>query len=427
MPDRAVDAVLAPLARLMPDLEELYRDLHRHPELSFQETRTAAEVARRMAEHGYEVTTGVGRTGVVGLLRNGSGPTVMLRADMDALPVAEATGLPYASTDTGTDPDGRQVPVMHACGHDVHVTCLLGAAKLLADSSGSWRGTLLVVFQPAEEFGGGAEGMVDDGLFDRFARPDVVLGQHVTSLPAGHLYSRAGAAMAASDNMRITLYGQGAHGSQPESGIDPVVMAASLVLRLQTVVSRTVAPGEAAVVTVGSMHAGLKENIIPDEAELQLTVRTFDPGVRDRVLAAIHRMAKAEALAAGAPREPEFSSLGDFPVTVNDPDTTARLSTVLSRHFGADRVHEMPVLYGSEDFGVFGTSAPAPAVFWFLGGWDPDASAAAEAAGRVDRDIPSNHSPFFGPLIQPTLTAGVEALTVAALDWLAPSTGESGG
>jgi amidohydrolase len=418
MPDESTAAALAPLDALLPELTELYQDLHRHPELSFQETRTAAEAARRLAEYGYQVTTGVGRTGVVGVLSNGDGPTVMLRADMDALPVREATGLDYASTATGVDADGRQVPVMHACGHDVHVTCLLGAAKLLAAASDRWRGTLLLVFQPAEEFGGGAEGMVADGLFERFGTPDVVLGQHVTSLPAGRLYARGGPAMAASDNLRITLHGRGAHGSKPEAGVDPVVMAASLVVRLQTIVSRVVAPSEAAVVTVGAMHAGLKENIIPDTAELMLTVRTFDPGVRDRVLDAIRRMARAEAQAAGAPREPEFSSLGDFPVTVNDEPATERLLDVFGTHFGADEVDTLPALYGSEDFGVFGSSAGVPSVFWFLGGWDRDDYAKAEVAGRVEEDIPSNHSPFFAPVIDPTLGVGVRALVVAALDRL---------
>jgi amidohydrolase len=355
---------------------------------------------------------------VVGVLRNGTGPTVMLRADMDALPVKEATGLDYASQAQGVDPDGKQVPVMHACGHDVHVTCLLGAARLLAEAAGRWSGTLILVFQPAEELGGGAEGMVADGLFDRFGRPDVVLGQHVTALPAGQLFARPGAAMAASDNMRITLYGQGAHGSKPEAAIDPVVMAASLVVRLQSVVSRGVAPDEAAVVTVGAMHAGLKENIIPDSAELMLTVRTFDPGVRTRVLDSIRRMARAEAMAAGAVREPEFATLGDFPVTVNDDAATGRLMEVFAAHFGADEVAEMPALYGSEDFGVFGTSAGVPSVFWFLGGWDREEFAKAEAAGRREQDIPSNHSPYFAPRVQPTLGVGVQALTVAALTWL---------
>jgi amidohydrolase len=408
VPDASA-TVLATLDDHLPDLETLYQDLHRNPELSFQETRTAAEVVRRLEACGYQVTAGVGRTGVVGVLRNGPGPTVMLRADMDALPVKEATGLPYASEATGVDRDGKQVPVMHACGHDVHVTCLLGAARLLAEAASAWSGTLVLVFQPAEEVG---------GLFDRFGRPDVVLGQHVTSLPAGQLSARAGAAMAASDNMRITLYGRGAHGSKPEAAIDPVVMAASLVVRLQSVVSRGVAPDEAAVVTVGAMHAGLKENIIPDTAELMLTVRTFDPAVRERVLEAIRRMARAEALAAGATREPEFTTLGDFPVTVNDDTATARLMDVFAGHFGADEVAEMPALYGSEDFGVFGTAAKVPSVFWFLGGWDREKFAEADAAGRREQDIPSNHSPFFAPRIEPTLGVGVRALVVAALEWL---------
>ncbi|HEX6500656.1 MAG TPA: amidohydrolase [Micromonosporaceae bacterium] len=406
------------LDELMPDLEAFYRDLHEHPELSFQEVRTAAEVARRLDAFGYQVTTGVGRTGVVGVLRNGDGPTVVLRADMDALPVREETGLDYASRATGVDRYGQQVPVMHACGHDVHVTCLTGAAAVLAEHRDRWRGTLVALFQPAEEVGGGAQSMLDDGLLDLFDRPDVVLGQHVTALPAGTLNYRAGAAMAAADSLRITLHGKGSHGSRPEAGVDPVVMAAALVMRLQTIVSRHVAAGDAAVVTVGSLQAGLKENIIPATAELKLSVRSFDPAVRARVLTAIERMAKAEALAFGAPREPEIEVMESFPATVNDEAATARLVETFGSFFGTAQVREIPPIMGSEDFGVIGTAAKAPSVFWFLGGWDPQAFAAAEAGGTTDQDIPANHSPHFAPLIQPTLTVGVQALVVAALAWL---------
>lgn len=269
-----------------------------------QESRTAALLAERLRDNGYDVATGVGKTGVVGVLRNGDGPTVMLRADMDALPVLEATGLAYASKVSVTGPDGQSVPVSHMCGHDIHVTWLTGASKVLSDDRTSWRGTLLVVFQPGEETAEGAQAMIDDGLFDRFPKPDVILGQHVMVGPAGTVAGRAGAITSAADSLQIRLFGRGAHGSMPQASIDPVVMAAATVMRLQTIVSREVAAAEAAVVTIGALQAGTKENVIPDEAIIKLNVRTFDEGVRSRVLAAIERIVNAEAQASGAPRPP---------------------------------------------------------------------------------------------------------------------------
>ncbi|MFI4970624.1 MAG: amidohydrolase, partial [Lysobacterales bacterium] len=277
---RNPEPALAALPQLMPDLEKLYTDLHSHPELSTQETRTAALAAERLRKAGFEVTTGVGGTGVVGLLRNGDGPTVMLRADMDALPVAEVTGLPYASKVTAKDKDGHTVPVMHACGHDMHVTWLVGAATLLAQARDGWKGTVMAVFQPAEETGTGAQAMIDDGLFKRFPQPDIVLGQHVMVGVAGTISGRAGVITSAGDSLQIRLFGRGAHGSMPQASIDPVVMAAATVLRLQTIVSRELAATEAAVVTIGALQAGTKENVIPDEAIIKLNVRTFDEGVR---------------------------------------------------------------------------------------------------------------------------------------------------
>ena len=294
--------VLANLSEVLPDLEAVYKDLHSHPELSMQENRTARTAADRLRAVGYEVTTGVGKTGVVGLLRNGDGPTIMLRADMDALPVKETTGLPYASNITGTDRDGKTVPVMHACGHDMHVTWLLGATTLFARNRDAWHGTLMPVFQPAEETAEGAQAMIDDGLFKRFPKPDVVLAQHVMVGSSGVLSSRAGVVTSAGDSLQIRMFGRGAHGSMPQASIDPVVMAAATVLRLQTIVSREIAATESAVVTVGSLQAGTKENVIPDEAIIKLNVRTFDEGVRKRVLAAIERIVNAEAEASGAPR-----------------------------------------------------------------------------------------------------------------------------
>jgi amidohydrolase len=411
------EAILTPLDGLLPDLETLYTDIHAHPELSMQETRTAGLAADRLRTAGYDVTTGIGKTGVVGLLRNGDGPTVMLRADMDALPVKEATGLPYASTVTATDRDGSTVPVMHACGHDMHVTWLVGATTLFAQARDAWRGTLLAVFQPAEETAQGAQAMIDDGLFDRFPKPDVVLGQHVMAMPAGVLGSRAGVITSAADSLQIRLFGRGAHGSMPQASIDPVVMAAATVLRLQTIVSRELAAAEAAVVTIGALQAGTKENVIPDEALLKLNVRTFDEGVRTRVLAAIERIVKAEAEASGAPKPPEITPLDRYALVRNDPQATTRVADAFRRHFPADRVQETGPTSASEDFGSFGAEWHAPAVFWFVGGTDPDVYAKAKAANRLG-ELPTNHNPRFAPVLHPTLETGVEALVTAAGAWL---------
>src|SRR5690348_7046895 len=410
-------AVLGGLGDLLPELESIYKAIHAHPELSMQETRPAGIAADRLRAAGYEVTTGVGKTGVVGLLRNGEGPGVMLRADMDALPVEEASGLPYASKVTATDSSGKTVPVMHACGHDMHVAWLIGAATLLAKSRGAWRGTLMPVFQPAEEIAAGAQAMIDDGLFRRFPKPDVVLGQHVMSLPAGIIAGRAGATTSAADSLQIRLFGRGAHGSMPEASIDPVVMAAATVLRLQTVVSREVAANQAAVVTIGVLQAGTKENVIPDEAIIKLSVRTFDESVRKRVLAAIERIVNAEAAASGAPKQPEIAPLDRYPLVSNDAEATKRVVTAFSSHLAADRLREVRPTSASEDFGRLGTAADAPSVFWFVGGTDVDTYAKAKAAGRL-AELPTNHNPRFAPVIHPTLETGVETLVVAARAWL---------
>jgi hippurate hydrolase len=301
---QSASAILGNMSYLLPDFETLYKDIHAHPELSMHETRTASIAADRLTKAGYEVTTGVGKTGVVGLLRNGQGPTVMLRADMDALPIAEETGLAYASKITATDAEGNTVPVGHMCGHDMHVAWLVGAATLLSQARDAWKGTLLIVFQPGEETAQGAQAMIDDGLLKRFPTPDVVLGQHVMVGPSGTLAGSSGPITSAADSLQIRLFGRGAHGSMPQASIDPVVMAASVVLRLQTIVSREVAATDAAVVTVGVLQAGTKENVIPDEAVIKLNVRTFDAGVRKHVLAAVERIVNAEAEASGAPRKP---------------------------------------------------------------------------------------------------------------------------
>ena len=411
------DTALHNIEGLLPDLEALYKDLHSHPELSMQETRTARVAADRLRTAGFEVTTAVGKTGVVGLLENGDGPTVMLRADMDALPVKETTGLPYASTVTATDPDGNTVPVGHMCGHDMHVTCLVGATRVLVDTRTTWRGTLMAIFQPGEETAQGAQAMIDDGLLSRFPNPDVVLGQHVMVGPAGTVAGRAGAITSAADSLQIRLFGRGAHGSMPQASIDPVVMAAATVMRLQTIVSREVAAAEAAVVTGGALQAGTKANVIPDEAIIKLNVRTFDAGVRTRVLAAIERIVNAEAEASGAPRKPEITTLDHYPLNVNDRDASKRVVDAFRAHFGADRVRETGAAPASEDFGSFGSEWQTPSVFWFVGGTDPELYANAKAANRLN-DLPVNHSPMFAPVIHPTLRTGVEALVVATRAWL---------
>ena len=408
------------LKERLPDLEELYKDIHSHPELSMQETRTAALAAARLRAAGYQVTTGVGKTGVVGLLHNGDGPTVMLRADMDALPVKELTGLSYASNLTATDRKGKTVPVMHACGHDMHVTWLAGATALLAQARDTWRGTLMAVFQPGEETAEGAQSMIEDGLFKRFPKPDVVLGQHVMSYSAGTLNGRAGVITSAADSLQIRLFGRGAHGSMPEASVDPVVMAASTVMRLQTIVSREVAPTESAVVTVGVLKAGSKENVIPDEAIIKLNVRTFDEGVRKRVLAAIKRIVDAETAASGAPRMAEITPLDRYALVTNDPAATNRVVQAFRKSFPASQIQETKPTMASEDFGCFGTEWQVPSVFWFVGGTDPVQYANAKNAGRL-RDIPTNHNPHFAPVLHPTLETGVETLIVAAKAWLSPA------
>jgi hippurate hydrolase len=405
----------------LAELADVYRDIHAHPELAFAEHRTAALVAARLRDLGYQTTEGVGRTGVVGVLRNGDGPTVLLRADMDALPVKEQTGLPYASAVRGHD---RETPLMHACGHDMHVTCLLGAAAELAADPGSWHGTLLLVFQPAEETGEGARAMIDDGLFDRFAVPDVVLGQHVSPIPAGLLGLRAGPAFAASDSLRVVLHGRGAHGSRPESSVDPIVMAAATVLRLQTIVSRELAGADHAVVTVGALRAGTVENIIPDQAELLLSVRTFEEPVRAKTLAAIERIVRGEAATAGAPVGPEITTLSSTPPVVNDPAACARLTEAFSDCIGPGLVLDPGLVSGSEDVGLLASAAGAPCAYWLLGGADPalfaNITSIEEARAIVD-GLPSNHSPLFAPVVEPTIRTGVTALTCAARAWLAAS------
>ncbi len=389
-------------------IEELYRDLHAHPELSFEETRTAAIAAAELRAAGFDVIEGIGITGVAGVLRNGAGPTVLLRADMDALPVMEDTGLAYASTVAG---------VMHACGHDVHVACLIGAARDLSATRAEWSGTVVAVFQPAEEAGGGAQAMLDDGLYEKVPVPDVVLGQHVGPAPAGMVGAHPGAAFASADSIDITVRGRGGHGSRPETTIDPIVIAAAVVGRLQTIVSREISPQDTSVVTVGRINAGTKNNIIPDSAELGLSMRAYSEDVRVRIIAAIKRIANAESAASGAP-DPLVEFAESFPVTVNDRVATERTMASFRSEFGDEAVVDPGPVSGSEDVGLLATAVGAPLVYWILGGADPQRYLAAAKEGTIDRDIPSNHSSHFAPVIQPTLDRGIAALVTACREWL---------
>ena len=401
---------------LLAELEAIYKDLHQHPELSMQEVRTARIAADHLESLGYDVTRGVGVTGVVGVLRNGAGPTEMLRADMDGLPMAENTGLPYASTVKAKDEDGSDVAVAHSCGHDMHVTWLMGASRILAEHRDAWRGTALVVFQPGEEVGRGASSMVADWDDKRFPKPDVVLGQHVMVGPSGTVSYRPGVILSAGDSLKIRLFGRGSHGSQPQTSIDPVVMAAATTLRLQTIVSREISPMDNAVLTIGSLQAGTKENIIPDEATIKLNVRTFNEDVREYMLASIKRICCAECDASNAERAPEFTVLSQYPLTENDSAATQRVAAAFRDQFG-DQAYEAAPASASEDFSVFGRAWGVPYVFWFVGGTDPDVYSRAKASRQLNR-IPSNHSPKFAPVIHPTLGTGLQAMLTAVSPWL---------
>ena len=418
-PASSVNEVLAGLSKTSAWQESVYKDLHAHPELSFQETKTAALASSKLKEFGYEVLDGVGRTGVVGILRNGGGQTVLARADMDALPVRENTGLPYASTITATDDGGNTVGVAHACGHDAHVTCLLGAAELLARSPHSWDGTFIAVFQPAEEVAGGAKSMIDGGLRDRIPRPDVAFAQHVLAFPAGKIGTQAGPVLSAGDSIRITVYGKGAHGSMPHNSVDPVVLAALVVLRLQTIVSRETKPGEFAVLTVGSSVAGSRSNIIPDRAVLLVNLRTYDMSVRQRMIDSIERMVRAECEASNSPRPPQFEYFDQYPLTDNNAEVTERITSAFRSHFGTEIVFDLGRLTASEDFSDIPNAFGTPYTYWGVGGTDPEKYQRALDAGRVEQDIPVNHSEFFAPVIEPTLSNGTQALVVAALTYLA--------
>ncbi len=414
-PARAKDAALAGIDGIYPELDALYLDLHQNPELSGHEEKTAAKLADRLRRLGYEVTTGVGGHGIVALMRNGNGPTVMLRADMDALPIQEKTELPYASKITAPGPTGTLVPVMHACGHDVHMSSLIGAATLLARMKDRWRGTLMLIGQPAEETLSGAEAMIKDGLFTRFPKPAYAVAIHDTNLlPAGTVGYTPGFTLSNLNTVSITIYGRGGHGAYPQRSIDPIVIAARTILALQTIVAREKNPLDPAVVTVGSIQGGTKANIIPDDVTMLLTVRSYKEEVRKRLLSAIERIAKAEAASANAPQEPTIKILESAAATYNDPGLTTRLVKVLSAGLGQSNIRERPPEMGSEDFSLYGQSG-IPAVFLWLGAVEPKKFEQANASGAT---LPGPHSSLFAPEREPTIRTGVSVLTLSALDLL---------
>ncbi|KAJ9616798.1 hypothetical protein H2200_000517 [Cladophialophora chaetospira] len=409
-----------------PDLrpyEELYKHCHANGELSTQEKETAALITERLKKlsSDLDVRTSIGGHGQIAILKNGSGPTILLRADIDALPVQEKTGLDYASKKTMLDTDGLTKPVMHACGHDFHITSLLGAAETLIAARSKWSGTIIFLFQPAEERGCGASAMVDDGLYakDKHACPipDVVLGQHVFPLKAGQTATRAGSIMSAADSFKITIYGSGGHGSMPHKTIDPVVIASHIVVRLQTIVSREVPPDETAVVTVGALQAGSTENVIADEAVIKINIRSVSTEWRKRILDSVKRIIKAECLAGRSPKDALIEPTSSFPLTVNDEKVVGKINKSFSAYFGDAHDPDAKNVLGSEDFSLLASSIDRPYCFWFFGGHDVEYYDGMVKKGE-EHSIPVNHSPFFAPALQPTLTVGVDAMVVAALTYV---------
>ncbi|MDN6350241.1 MAG: amidohydrolase [Yaniella sp.] len=403
--------ILRELDDVLTEQRALYRDLHQHPEPSMQEHQTAERIEAELGKLDVEVQR-IGGTGVVAVLSNGDGPSVLARADIDALPLSEQTGLDYASQVDG---------VMHACGHDMHVATLLGAVKVLASNTDSWAGTYIAVFQPGEETAAGAQAMLDDGFVDKVPRPDVALAQHVMPTEAGTIGTSAGPVLSAGDSLKIPVHGQGAHGSMPHNSIDPVVLASSIVLQLQTIVSRETQPGEFAVVTVGALNAGTTSNIIPDRAELLLNLRTYDDAVRRRVMASIERIVHGACQAAGSPKQPEFEYYDQFPLTDNDATVNATVTDAFTDFFGSDAVYETAPYTASEDFSRLPDAFGIPYTYWVIGSVASEKYRRALAEGTVAQEIPANHSPAFAPEIDPTLEIGIQTQVVAALAYLAAS------
>jgi hippurate hydrolase len=400
---------------IYPQMQALYSDLHQSPELSNVEVKTAAKLVARLRELGFEVTTGIGGTGFVGVLKNGAGPTVALRTELDGLPVTEATGLPYASKVRTKDATGADVGVMHACGHDLHMAAWVGTATLMARDRKSWRGTLVLVGQPAEELGIGAKAMIAAGVLARFPRPDFALAIHDDARrPAGEVGILAGPIMTNVDYLDITVFGRGGHGARPETTIDPVVIASRIVVTLQTIVARENSPFDPAVVTVGSIHGGTKHNIIPDEVKLQLTIRSFTNEVREKLIAAVERIAKAEAQAANAPRAPAITRQRTAEALINDPALTARVSAALVRELGIDRVREAQREMIGEDFTEW-SIAGVPSLTLRIGAV---ARAKFDAAEKGGAPLPSLHSAVFAPDLEPTLKSAIAAEVVALRELL---------
>ena len=407
----------AQLDKDYPTIEALYQDLHRNPELAFNEHQTAKKLAERVKALGFEVTTGVGGTGVVAILKNGPGPIAMLRTELDALPVQEKTGLAFASTATARNAAGETVPTMHACGHDVHMSAWYATAKLMADNRKAWSGTLMLVGQPAEEPLTGSAAMLKDGLFKRFPKPDYAISMHDEgTLPAGQVGWHAGHFRASADTVTITIHGQGGHGATPQETRDPVVMSARVVMALQTLISRENNPADPVVITVGSIHGGTQANIVPDQVKLLLTVRTFKPEVRQRVLASIVREVEGEAQAAGAPKKPQIDIVPGADSVYNDPELTARAVSAVQGALGAQNVVEMPAKMTSEDFANYG-QAGVKAVLLHVGAVEPGKLAAARKAGKYP---PGTHSPQWAPEFKPTVRSFIMAETAVLLDLLKP-------
>ncbi|WFE70265.1 amidohydrolase [Halomonas sp. M1] len=421
-------AVSAQVNAAFAEVKALYQQLHQMPELPFQEYKTSARLAESLEALGYTVTRNVGGTGVVALLRNGEGPTVMLRGDMDALPIKEATGLDYASNETATAADGNEVPLMHACGHDLHSSCIVGTAAVMVGLTAQWSGTLMLICQPAEEIFGGAKAMLADGLYERFPRPDIILGQHNMPARAGTIGHRANSTMAACTNLAVTIHGAGGHGSMPAQTVDPVVIAAHVVTRLQSIVSREVPPEETVVVTVGKLHAGTQANIIPHTAELEINIRSFDNTLHRQVVASIERIIRAECDAGRAPKPPAFQVLNETIALHNDPMAVEHVRSAHAEHFGDTNLFDMPRLNGSEDFPFLGNAEAGgfggddiPYVYWFIGATPAErwAETPGTSVSQKMRHLEMPHSPYYFPGNDITLRTGMEAMATAALAYLA--------
>ena len=404
----SIQNILSDLDASRDAREALYKHFHRHPELSLQEYKTADRIEEELAAYGIDEVMRIGETGVVAILRNGDGPVVAMRGDTDALPMVERSGVDYAAEGVTQidEATGKETPVAHTCGHDMHIVFLLGATQALHDHRGDWSGTFIAVFQPGEENAAGARAMVEAGIVDKLPKPDIYLGQHVLgSLPGGAVGIRSGPLFSAAASIEITLHGKGSHGSMPNLGVDPIVLGAAIVSRLQTIVAREVAPKETAVVTVGSFHAGSKSNIIPDSAVLQLNTRAFDKDVEKHLHEAIERIVRAECEAARSPKPPEFHYYDQYPLTSNHAEPTTRVRVAFDDYFGEDSVDMAPVP-ASEDFSVIPDAFGCPYTYWGLGGF------------KDWKNAPGNHSPFFAPDIHPTLDRGTEAIVVAVSPWL---------